>query len=120
VDRALTQAQFSPARIDDKLVRKVLARTEVIADPALDALYPEKFPARVTIRMDDGTAFQETVMLPKGDPGNPLSPDEIAEKFRANCAGVLKPVQTEQLLTAIRALPEAANTDTLRYAFGPL
>jgi len=119
VDRALTQAQFSPSRIDDKLVRQVLARTEVIADPTLDALYPEKFPARVTIRMDDGNSFQETVMLPKGDPGNPLSPQEIAEKFRTNSTGALPPAQAEQLLTAIRALPEAANTDRLTSLLAP-
>ncbi|MBR0667176.1 MmgE/PrpD family protein [Roseomonas hellenica] len=110
VDRVLTQAQFAPARIHDPLVRQVLSRTEVIADPALDALYPAKFPARVTITLDDGQAFSETVLLPKGDPGAPLSDQEIDEKFQANCAGLLSANAVDRLRAAILGLPEAAAT----------
>ena len=36
VDRALGQAHFAPARIAGPLVRRVLARTETIADETLD------------------------------------------------------------------------------------
>jgi 2-methylcitrate dehydratase PrpD len=113
VDRALTQAQFAPERIADPLVRQVLARTEVIADAELDKLYPENFPARVTIRMEDGTMFQETVMKPKGDPGNPLTPEEIAAKFHDNAAGTIGRARAEQLLAAIRQLPGAPGTSAL-------
>jgi 2-methylcitrate dehydratase PrpD len=105
VDRELTQRQFAPERINDPLVRRVLERTEVAAVPELDALYPANFPARVTIRMEDGASHQETVMLPKGDPGNPMTPEEIAAKFRANCAGVLSEERAAALLAAIRDLP---------------
>jgi len=73
IDGKLTHAQFAPARINDPLVRKVLANTEVIADAALNELYPDKFPARVTITLKSGASFQETVLFPKGDPQDPLS-----------------------------------------------
>lgn len=106
VDRVLTQAQFAPARIDDPLVRQVLSRTEVIADPELDKLYPAKFPARVTITLDDGQAFSETVLLPKGDPGAPLTDAELDDKFRANCVGRLSAEAIDRLRTAILGLPE--------------
>jgi len=119
VDRALTQAQFTPERINDPLVRQVLDRTEVVAVPELDNRYPEDFPARVTIRMDDGTEYQETVMKPKGDPGNPLSPDEIAEKYMANAAGVLGQARAQQLLAAIRALPGAVGLSDLSPLLAP-
>jgi 2-methylcitrate dehydratase PrpD len=52
-------------------------------------------------------------MLPKGDPGNPMTPEEIAAKFRANCAGVLSEGRTAALLAAIRALPELASVERL-------
>ncbi|HEY4252702.1 MAG TPA: MmgE/PrpD family protein [Roseomonas sp.] len=109
VDRALTQAQFAPARINDPLVRQVLARTETIADAALDKLYPANFPARVTITLNDGQSFTETVMLPKGDPGAPLSDDELDAKFRANCAGRLDVAATERLRAAILRLPDTGS-----------
>ena len=120
VDRVLTQAQFVQARIDDPLVRQVLERTEVIADAELNTRYPEDFPARVTIRMNDGTTHRETVMKPKGDPGNPLSPEEIAEKFRGNCAETLGAAQTEALLMAVRSLPRAPDLGALSELLAPV
>ena len=119
VDRALGQAQFAPARIDDPLVRRVLARTEVIADEALDKLYPANFPARVTIALDSGEAFTETVLLPKGDPGAPLSGQELADKFRGNCAAMLASGQVERLREAILRLPEAASVADLTRLLAP-
>jgi len=120
VDRVLTQAQFVQARIDDPLVRQVLERTEVIADAELNTRYPEDFPARVTIRMNDGTTHQETVMKPKGDPGNPLSPEEIAEKFRGNCVATLGAAQAEALLMAVRSLPHAPDLGALSELLAPV
>jgi 2-methylcitrate dehydratase PrpD len=113
VDGKLTQAQFSPARIDDPLVRAVLANTEIIADAELNKLYPDKFPARVTITMKNGASFQETVLFPKGDPQDPLSAAELEEKFRANVAAMFSPASAGKLLDAIYNLPEARNVREL-------
>ena len=113
VDRTLGQAQFAEGRIHDPLVRQVLARTDCVAAPDLDPLYPKNFPARVTIRMEDGTSFTETVLLPKGDPGNPMTPEEIAEKFAGNCAGMLPKARSDALLAEIRGLAQAKDVSTL-------
>jgi len=113
IDGKLTQAQFSPARINDPLVRQVLANTEVVADAALNALYPDKFPARVTITLKSGASFQETVLVPKGDPQDPLSAAELEAKFRDNAAAILGAVRAGELLQAIYALPDARDTDAL-------
>lgn len=113
VDGALTQAQFAPGRIHDPLIRRVLDRTEVIADPALNALYPANFPARVTVTMEDGQSFTETVMLPKGDPGAPLSDAELEDKFRGNCEPVLGGAQTARLRDATLRLAEGGSVEAL-------
>lgn len=113
VDGKLTQAQFAPARIDDPLVRQVLANTEVIADAALNALYPDKFPARVTVTLKNGVSFQETVLFPRGDPQDPLSAAELEAKFHENAQAMLGTARSGQLLQAIYALPEASGVDRL-------
>ena len=113
IDGKLTQAQFLPARIDDPLLREVLAKTEVIADAELNKLYPDKFPARVTITLKSGASFQETVLFPKGDPQDPLSAAELEAKFRENVAGMLSAGQADNLLQTIRLLPEARNVDAM-------
>lgn len=113
VDGLLTQAQFAAARIHDPLIRRVLERTEVIADPELNKLYPANFPARVTITMEDGQSFTETVMLPKGDPGAPLSDAELEDKFRGNVEPVFGATQATQLRDAILRLPEGGSVEAL-------
>lgn len=109
VDGELTQKQFSRTRIADPLVREVLSKTEVIANAELNALYPDKFPSRMTIVLDDGRSFQETVLFPKGDPQDPLTSAEINSKFLENVAGVFTSQQADRLLKAIYALPTAGD-----------
>jgi len=111
VDGKLTQAQFAPARIADPLLRQVLANTEIIADAELNKLYPDKFPARVTITLKNGKSFQQTVLFPKGDPQDPLSADEIAAKYRDNAGTRLGAARADELLQAIYALPEAKSVE---------
>ncbi len=91
----------------------MLANTEIIADAELNKLYPDKFPARVTITLKDGKSFQETVLFPKGDPQDPLSADEIAAKYRDNAGARLGAARANELLQAIYALPEANNVGRL-------
>ncbi|MBR0659157.1 MmgE/PrpD family protein [Neoroseomonas oryzicola] len=119
VDGVLTQAQFAAARIHDPLIRRVLDRTEVIADPQLNTLYPANFPARVTITMEDGQSFQETVMLPKGDPGNPLSDAELEDKFRTNVEPVFGAAQATRLRDAILRLADGGPVGALSAAMVP-
>ncbi|MBI4272132.1 MAG: MmgE/PrpD family protein [Candidatus Rokubacteria bacterium] len=105
VDGALGQAQFAPSRIRDRVVQDVLARTDVVADPELTALYPDKFPARVTITLTDGRKLQETRHFPKGDPHDPLTPAEIEDKFVQNLAFRFSEAEARGLAALIRDLP---------------
>ena len=107
VDGELTQRQFAAGRVHDALIRQVLARTEVVPDAELNKLYPAKFPARVTITLDDGTKLTETVLLPKGDPGAPLSDDELEAKYRDNAEPLLGKAGAAALRDAIWRLDGA-------------
>ena len=103
-DGTVDQAQFSPARLADPELRALLQNVEIVADPDLTALYPEKFPARVIVTMDDGRQVEEMFMYPKGDPANPLSDEELEAKFRRNLQGVVDEAETTRLLEVVGAL----------------
>ena len=113
LDRHVGQAQFAPQRIANPDVRDLLARTEVVAVPELTALYPEKFPARVTVTLKDGRKLTATHLFPKGDPQAPLSLSEIEAKFMDNAAARLAKAEARELAGLIRALPEARNLGRL-------
>lgn len=58
-------------------------------------------PSRVVIRMDDGKTLSETVTVPKGDPDNNLSRNEVLSKFRQLAAPVVGEGETERLIEVI-------------------
>lgn len=102
VDGEITQEQFKNERFMDKDIVNVLANTEVVADPELTELYPEKFPAHVSVFLDNGRKLEATFMYPKGDPKNPLSRDELEEKFRKNAAGLLSEGRINEFFARVR------------------
>ena len=56
------------------------ARVRLVADPALDALYPEHRPARVTLDLTDGSQARAEVLAPRGDSSRPLTRTEVQAK----------------------------------------
>ena len=86
-------------------MQDLLGRTDVVAVPELTKLYPEKFPARVTVTLRDGRKLTATRHFPKGDPQEPLTPSEIEAKFLANAAARLSKAQAAEAVRLIRGLP---------------
>ena len=97
-DRQVTPAQFKMDRIMDPVLRAQLNKIEVVADEEIEALFPELQRVIVSIRTSDGRELTRQVDYPKGDPRNPLTDQEIEEKFDALC----EPALTEQARTRIK------------------
>ncbi len=113
IDRAVGQAQFAPERVLRKDVQDVLAKTEVVAVDELTALYPTKFPARVTITLKDGRTLLSQRDFPKGDPQEPLSRSEIEAKFLENVSARYTPAAARELASFVLALPGSMNVAPL-------
>ena len=45
-------------------------------------VFPERWPAELTIETVDGRTLRASTEPPKGDPDHPLTPDEARDKFR--------------------------------------
>lgn len=114
VDGEITQKQFSAERFNDPTIREMLAKVEILADDELTPLYPEKFPARVVIHLNDGQQREATFMYPKGDPNNPLSEEELIKKFRDNLDGVVSAHHSESIVDLIQNLEKVKLPDLFR------
>lgn len=106
VDKQITQDQFTAQNIRKEEVQRILNVTEIIADADLTKLYPDKFPARVVVTLNNGQEFEARHDYPKGDPDNPLTPEEFENKFRKNSSGFLTENETNQLLSLIARLED--------------
>ncbi len=89
VDRQVTPKQFTMERIMDPEVRAQLKKVQVIADPEIEKVFPALQRAIVNITTVDGRSFTTQLDFPKGDPRNPLTDQEVEEKFSALADGVL-------------------------------
>lgn len=55
--------------------------------------------------MKDGRSFTEQRDFPKGDPQDPLTPDEIEAKFLDNAAACYTTAEARELVRLVRGLP---------------
>jgi 2-methylcitrate dehydratase PrpD len=73
--------EFSLAKIRSEEVRRVMKLVECVVDPELDRTFPKQWCATAEILTKDGKTYSTKVEYCKGDPENPLSWEEVIEKF---------------------------------------
>jgi 2-methylcitrate dehydratase PrpD len=76
-------AQFSPERMADPAIATLLERTRVTVAEDLTAKYPAAWPTRLTIVLANGETLRGAADFPRGNPENPVSTQELQEKFRS-------------------------------------
>ena len=109
-------AEFTDEAIQDRAVLNLAAKVRYVLDPSID--YPRHFSGHVKIVLDDGTSLEENQPHPRGGYEDPLPPDAIEDKFRANARLALPQDRTEKLITAVRALEQVASIGSVADLLG--
>ncbi len=73
--------EFSLEHINDSKISALTQKISVEPDEDLTSLFPEKTAAIVDITTVEGICYSERIDYPKGEPENPLSNDELEQKF---------------------------------------
>jgi 2-methylcitrate dehydratase PrpD len=89
-------AEFEDINAPD--IRQMMNRVHLIEDVELGKDYPEKWPARVIARMNNGQPVTATVEYPKGDAKNPFTLGELQQKFRSLTENILSPAEQDRLI----------------------
>ena len=113
VDRNVTPAQFTEAKIMDPLIRAQLRKVEVVADPEIESLFPALQRVAVEVTTADGRRFATVLDYPKGDPRNPLSDAEVEAKFDALAGPVLSSAGCARVKDAVWSLEKLASVTQL-------
>jgi 2-methylcitrate dehydratase len=100
-ERQVTPLQFTDEKIMDPTIRAQLNKVEVVADPEIEAAFPELQRVVVKITTTDGKQFTKQVDYPKGDPRNPLTDAEVEEKFDALAEPVLTDERRKRVKDAV-------------------
>src|SRR6267154_369200 len=109
VDGMVTPLQFKEERVLEKALIPIMDKVKVVANEEFEALFPKFQPSRVTITTNDGKSYSTRVDVPKGDPRDPMTEEEIAVKFTALGGDVIGKDQCKELQKLIMSLDSAKN-----------
>jgi 2-methylcitrate dehydratase PrpD len=100
-------AAYTEETVRDPRILALAAKVRYVVDP--NNPYPKAYTGHVRMTLKDGTVVEERQPHIRGGVNDPLSADEIADKFRLNCAfGGWTQEQTEAFLAQAPAFFDGA------------
>ncbi|UXA05280.1 MmgE/PrpD family protein [Mycobacterium sp. SMC-2] len=102
LDGNVLPEQFTPARLDSDDIWSLIAATTVHLDESLThAGITEKFRTDVVVTTRDGEVHRARVALPHGAPNDPVTNDEIVDKFHSLADRVTSRARAEAIEQAV-------------------
>lgn len=97
--------QYAPERLADTAVLAMAARVRVEHEPAYDESPPDLlYRVAVEVALTDGRRLALESRYPRGSRARPLSPAEVAAKFRGLAGMALDVEQVERIVEAVGEL----------------
>jgi 2-methylcitrate dehydratase len=104
LDGDVMPAQFEPNRIARADVQQLLKKVSVRPDHEYTELYPAKMPAKITVRLQDGTVIEHEVQDYPGLASRPFTWEEAVEKFDRLVVGRADERVSREIKDAVRSL----------------
>jgi len=101
VDRKITTDQFNAARIKDPLIQSVLPKIKGEASEEFEKMFPAKQPSKVVIKLKNGESYSAQLDYPKGDPREPMTKDDLDNKFKSLSSDLLSQNRQKEIKDAI-------------------
>ena len=109
--------EFTDAVVQQPEVQAMIPRVNFYVDPEAEAAGFDKMTSVIKIYLKDGRVIQGRAQFAKGSPANPMSYQEVADKFRG-CADFAKwpSPKTEAIVEAVKSLERAPDLTHLSAA----
>jgi 2-methylcitrate dehydratase len=120
IDGKISNDSFSEERISDPQLRPLMQKIDVLESPEMTREHAgelPKWPSTMEIIFKDGKRIFQHSGIPKGHPLNPLSKEELEEKFMNLSYRVLAKPKSRELLDSIWGLESLADIQTLTGQF---
>lgn len=114
LERKAGLAQFTDETVNRPDVQALIEKVDFGVHPEAEAAGYEKMTTIIEIELKNGEVIQGRADFGKGSPSNPMSDDELADKFR-ECAdwGGLEPTDAEQIIDLVWHLEELPDVTDL-------
>jgi len=96
--------QFAAGDFESPELKALMEKVVLQKDSRIEGNFPKEWPAIVSVVLADGKRHEKHVRFPKGDPENPLSWEELSDKFRSLAVRALPERRCDEIIQAIREL----------------
>ncbi len=96
-DGMVTPKQFKEEKLHDQRIRAQLGKVKVVANEEFEKAFPARQCTNVTITTTDGKKHSHRVDVPKGDPRDPMTAQELQVKFDALAEPILSEARRSEL-----------------------
>jgi 2-methylcitrate dehydratase len=114
LDGDVMPAQFKPDRIIEPDVQGLLKKVSVRPNHEYTDQYPAKMPAKITVRLQDGSVIQHEVQDYPGLASRPFTWEEEVEKFDRLVAGRVDDCLSREIKDAVRSLESIQVVDLMK------
>ncbi|HAE87806.1 TPA: MmgE/PrpD family protein [Candidatus Marinimicrobia bacterium] len=83
IDKQITTESFSDEKLKDPRLWEVIDKIKGEASVEFEKMFPAKQPSKVKITLKDGRVFEQYLEYPKGDPREPMTVEDLKNKFTA-------------------------------------
>ena len=105
--------QFTSEKISDQRILDMVKRVEVVVDPEIDKVYPEKFANRVELILKNGKSLITRVDFPTGSSENPMSFQQVVDKFKSQARGTLNGDRINAIIEKVDKIEKLSNVGEL-------
>jgi 2-methylcitrate dehydratase PrpD len=114
LDRKAGLGEYQDAAVQRPDVQEMIKRVNFYVDAEAENAGLDKMTSILRIHMKDGKVFSGRAEFAKGSPANPMSYDEVADKFRG-CAEFAKwpASKTESVIVTIKSLEDLSDVNKL-------
>jgi 2-methylcitrate dehydratase len=101
VDKKITTDSFSDEKLKDPRIFEVIDKIKGEPSQEFEKMFPAKQPSRVVVTTNDGRTFEEYLEYPKGDPREPMTIDDLENKFNSLAGDKFDTAEKKQLKETI-------------------
>ena len=83
VDKKITTGSFSDEKLKDPRIFEVIDKIKGEPSIEFEKMFPAKQPSKVVITTKDGEQYSEYLEYPKGDPREPMTMEDLENKFNS-------------------------------------
>ena len=113
LDGNVMPAQFAPDRVTRSDVQSLMKKVSARPNQEYTDGYPEKMPAKITVRLKHGTTFEHEVQDYPGMPSRPFTWDDAVEKFDQIATVRIDSDLANEIKEAVHSLEHIKVTDLI-------